>query len=418
MVIRRTVQLPADPSLSVDYYPSLLACTLTCKSWLQASQRALYHTVRLRSYKSALFFIRTITENEWFASLVREVSIDPGARYMNHLRPSARSDGRPGRQINFGSYIPIVHGTLTSKLRFTRCLELRSLDMKRDYPPFFSRQLARFPGPMHELILWNCVLPLPQLFPLLWSLKELRRLSLVTDVPMTPASSLDCLKLQHMQAVRPRACSQLRELELGGWYICMDHFPPPGAFGQSIIELSLRVQLCIGNHAVENLTVLKSLKVTVTMYPLDTSPAAWKRKEETIQEADRDRYQSFISNILNAIPLPTSLESLTFAWRFSVLRVRSEMLGVLFGSHSVRESVRRFPNLKRFTVDLEEPAGGCSTHHWKTLLTNLLPREVHGCIMVKISVVHSISRKIFWMDDLCTVLNSGKDPDQVCTEVE
>lgn len=220
MVIRCIVQHPEHPSSPIDYYPPLLVCALTCNSWLEASQHALYHTVRLRSYNSVLLFVRTITEDEWFASLVREVSIDPGMNRMIHTCSSALCDARVGHRvtpIEFATYIPFAHSTLISKLRLLRRLELRSLNMTRDYPPFFSRQLTRFPGPIHELILWNCSLPLIQMFQLLWSLKNLRRLSLVAEITtaVAPVSSLDCLKLQDMQAVRPRACSQLRELELG-----------------------------------------------------------------------------------------------------------------------------------------------------------------------------------------------------------
>lgn len=144
----------------------------------------------------------------------------------------------------------------------------------------------------------------------------------------------------------------------------------------------MRAALICPRDFLDNLTVLKYLKVTVTRL-LGMPPTTGFRNHRV----DYDRYDLFISNILRAIPLPTSLDSLTFAWEpNSRLRERSQMLHVLFGPH-VRESVGRFRNIKRFTVDLEEPSGGFDVNDWKTILTNVLPHLRDSCIMVNISIV-------------------------------
>lgn len=144
----------------------------------------------------------------------------------------------------------------------------------------------------------------------------------------------------------------------------------------------MRAALICPRGFLDNLTVLNYLKVTVTRL-LRMPPTSWRSDHRV----DYDRYDLFISNILRAIPLPTSLDSLTFAWEpNSRLRERSQMLHVLFGPH-VRESMGRFRNIKRFTVDLEEPSGGFDVNDWKTILTNVLPHLRDSCIMVKILIV-------------------------------
>ena len=166
----------------------------------------LYFRVHLASDTDASLFVRTLRERPFLASLVRKVDIE-GFRQLHtgNLSPYHRS-----------SYISFIQGCLLRHLNHMDTLNLYNLDFSHEYPPITPSLITQFP--VQHLTLWNCSLPLTTVFRIIWSLDDLRSLSLSHDnlgLHASTISAIECQRLYIMHLRRAHRCGQLRTLTLG-----------------------------------------------------------------------------------------------------------------------------------------------------------------------------------------------------------
>ncbi|KAI0730782.1 hypothetical protein C8Q76DRAFT_792923 [Earliella scabrosa] len=442
---------PGDTWLPADRDPTLLACSLVCSGWLRESRRVLYHKVGFTHQHNIALFIRTITGNPPLADLVRRLVVDPKCTRYVFDRPQERRyalgweiyQWRTAHQpwqwldspIRYGTYINFTHGTLIDRLRHLEDLELRFLDLHKDYPPNLTALVGRFP--IRELTLWNCSLPLVKTFELIWSLRNLRRLSLHCTIDGSVPENIhsQCLKLHEIQFLRPRTCAQLQELELGGLYTSLEHFPPHGAFGNAVRSLSLIAQICPVQYKsstpsaeafvahlvcpsdfIHTLTQLRLLKVTVNVQsygerhikhwngalrasesPNDPSWGCFHIPINDIQE-----YHLFLQTLLTSLPTSTSLNTLAFSWRFNVrhkYQLRRDMLRTLFPPDIFRTPAKLLRNIELMELNFEEPYDGLPPSYWKAVLEYAFP-DLGGRIEVRTRVLPVSSDDLRWWDDV------------------
>ncbi|KAI0688110.1 hypothetical protein C8T65DRAFT_589855, partial [Cerioporus squamosus] len=135
-----------------SHYPTLWNCALVCSSWLPRSRRMLYRRVHLPSEAATSLLVRTLIEQPFLASLVHELEVEGS------------------------SYVPFAQGFLLRHLQRLDTLNLYNLDLSQDYPPVFPSLITHYP--IQNLMLWNCSLPLTNIFCIIWSLDNLRSLTL------------------------------------------------------------------------------------------------------------------------------------------------------------------------------------------------------------------------------------------------
>ena len=179
------------------YCRTLRACSLTCSAWLPRSRRHLYRRVLFHNSDYIPMFSRTVCQQPHLGALVEAVWVD----------------GRVGTQ-----YLPFAQGSILAHLPNVRYLSLLCINFLRRFPPFYPLLIGGLP--LRELVLDTCMLPLGQLFRLLWSLPELHTLQLKyegsTGLPSFHPGheAADLESLDSMQALRPRSCKNLRVLAI------------------------------------------------------------------------------------------------------------------------------------------------------------------------------------------------------------
>ncbi|KAI0356558.1 hypothetical protein OH77DRAFT_210713 [Trametes cingulata] len=267
---------------------TLVACSLTCQAWLPRSRINLYHDVRLGTPDDLTLFVRTIREGAWLAELVRRVNVFPP--------PAAESDSKAK-----DTYLSFAQGFLVRHLRRLNVL-LLGVDWSH-YPPTYHSLVARLP--IKELHLACRFRKVSSLFRLVWSFPDLRSLSLRCRKGRSQLPDADTIRHTCPTRRRHGVCRALKHLHICSRYTSLNSFPPPGAFGSAVADLSLVFgfrALMVGVsdnllHCVSGFRELQTLALTLHYTPEapHTSVGAGGR---------------LIATLLNRISSPSHLASL------------------------------------------------------------------------------------------------------------
>ena len=173
----------------------MVSCTVVCSAWLPRARTLLYHTVVFERPTQVDCFMRTMTENPWFADMVHELLIYP-------------SSSTP--------YVPYIHAVLSTRFPHLqiRTLEFHLYNVNRWlYPPHHHLQRAMLP--ITTLVLdgipktrWT------DIFRLIWSLRGLQSLHLDgRRLGVDSAINFSDSELQRLENIRrPWTCAALTTL--------------------------------------------------------------------------------------------------------------------------------------------------------------------------------------------------------------
>ncbi|RPD59007.1 hypothetical protein L226DRAFT_614208 [Lentinus tigrinus ALCF2SS1-7] len=368
-----------------SHYPTLRNCALVCQHWLRRSRWVLYRRVYLLSEAVASLFVRTLTEDSAhigvLASLVQEVYIDGVCHPQFWNWPPGKS-----------SFVVL----LQHRLPHMHTLSLYDLNINPRYPADFLSRISQ--SPIRHLTLWNCPLPLINVFTIIWSLDDLHSLTLHRDTPtwyrlgsVSPSAAsfaIECQELQSMQTASraPPRCRQLRQLTLGGMYVQSKAFPPPGALGQEVTRLHLVLQATRGATSrdfglhpmfVPTLSALQTFHVN---YALTSEEAYIGNTDSLLSPPRRASYRHFISSMISSLSRVSSLRVLSFAFTLFgyfdpfTAPVRWCIARLLFYDE-MQAQLRSIPSDARIYVSVEddEPVRTRIVDYWRGILGDRLP---------------------------------------------
>ncbi|KAI1789442.1 hypothetical protein LXA43DRAFT_1021054 [Ganoderma leucocontextum] len=229
-------------------YETLLACALVCSAWFPRSRRNLLRDVRLHNFDHVDLLWRLFKEHPRLVDLVTAVHITPFA------------------------YVPFARFPLSRPLRHCRHLTINPVNWSSIYPPGYCRSISGF-RELTELVLGVSGLSAPEIFHIVWSL------------PLSPRLERFGGKLSErpMAQGKPERCRELRRLVLDSSMaanlLCTANFPPPGAFGSSVTDLTMPAGILMSQsfrERVGDFSKLHSLDITVSQ-PTSTFAQSYER---------------------------------------------------------------------------------------------------------------------------------------------
>ncbi|KAI0696231.1 hypothetical protein C8T65DRAFT_37836 [Cerioporus squamosus] len=191
---------PPTGSLREDCYETLVLCSLVCKDWMARSRRDLYRRVEVSRARHWDLFVRTLEANPELGSFVEELRVSPGSMTETDriMREQLRADAHAP---------PFSYGFLPRIFPSLRALHLGLA--WRAFPPQHRRLITHFP--IEELHLGRWSEYRPVLFHLIWSIRNLRFLTIVSTMNRAlPEAAYE--RLSHHSKIR--ACMPLERLSL------------------------------------------------------------------------------------------------------------------------------------------------------------------------------------------------------------